>query len=83
MGDDALVEFREPLEAVGSAIAVQQLTRAREQNTPESCRIVLRIGINMGDVFSHGDDIFGDNVNIAARRRLGSLQRRAAGRRGG
>jgi len=30
-------------------------------------KIVLRIGINLGDVIIDGDDIYGDGVNIAAR----------------
>jgi TolB-like protein/Flp pilus assembly protein TadD len=30
-------------------------------------RIVLRIGINVGDIIIDGDDIFGDGVNVAAR----------------
>ena len=30
-------------------------------------RIVLRIGINLGDVIIEGDDLYGDGVNIAAR----------------
>ena len=30
-------------------------------------RILLRIGINLGDIVVDGDDIFGDGVNIAAR----------------
>ena len=29
--------------------------------------IVLRIGINLGDVIVEGDDLYGDGVNIAAR----------------
>src|SRR5208282_5134436 len=29
--------------------------------------IVLRMGINLGDVIIEGDDIYGDGVNIAAR----------------
>ena len=28
--------------------------------------MVLRIGINLGDVITEGDDIYGDGVNIAA-----------------
>ena len=31
--------------------------------------IVLRIGINLGDVIIENDDIYGDGVNIAARLR--------------
>ena len=30
-------------------------------------RIILRIGINLGDVIGEGSDIYGDGVNIAAR----------------
>ena len=35
--------------------------------TPESKRIVYRIGVNLGDVLIEGEDILGDGVNIAAR----------------
>ena len=34
---------------------------------PEARRIVLRIGINLGDVIGEGSDIYGEGVNIAAR----------------
>src|SRR5258707_9325153 len=29
--------------------------------------MLLRMGINLGDILIHGDDILGDGVNIAAR----------------
>lgn len=67
MGDGALIEFTQPLHAVRSAITIQDLTRNREKDTPEPNRITLRIGINMGDILGDGEDIFGDDVNIAAR----------------
>ena len=34
---------------------------------PEDSRILLRIGINLGDVMVEGSDLYGDGVNIAAR----------------
>ena len=34
---------------------------------PRAGRIVLRIGINLGDVIGEGADIYGEGVNIAAR----------------
>ena len=34
---------------------------------PETSRIVLRIGINLGDVIVEGSDLYGDGVNVAAR----------------
>ena len=66
MGDGALVEFASAVDAVECAVAVQgamTLHNART-NAPE---IALRIGINLGDVVSDGDDMLGDGVNVAAR----------------
>src|SRR5262249_36975367 len=40
---------------------------AANADLPEDRRIVLRIGINLGDVIVDGDDLYGDGVNIAAR----------------
>ncbi|MEX2648479.1 MAG: tetratricopeptide repeat protein [Alphaproteobacteria bacterium] len=34
---------------------------------PDDRRILLRIGINLGDVIIEGSDLYGDGVNIAAR----------------
>jgi pimeloyl-ACP methyl ester carboxylesterase len=39
----------------------------RNAALPENRRLVLRIGINIGDILIDGDDIFGDGVNVAAR----------------
>src|SRR4030095_11193600 len=34
---------------------------------PEARRILLRIGVNLGDVIIEGSDLYGDGVNVAAR----------------
>ena len=67
MGDGALVEFPSAVDAVQHAIDVQQAMVQRNEAEPEGRRIVLRMGINLGDVIVDGDDIYGDGVNIAAR----------------
>ncbi len=67
MGDGALVEFASVVDAVECAIAIQQGAAERNAETPEGRRIVLRIGVNLGDVIIEGDDIYGDGVNVAAR----------------
>ncbi len=67
MGDGALVEFASAVDAVECAVAIQQGMVSRNAETPEDSRIVLRIGINIGDIIVEGDDIYGDGVNIAAR----------------
>ena len=42
------------------------MAAANDRRGPDQ-RIVLRIGINLGDVIVEGDDLYGDGVNIAAR----------------
>src|SRR5271167_2641196 len=64
-GDGLLVEFASIVDAMRCAIAWQG--RMAEQDQPAPGRIEWRIGVNLGDVISDGDDIFGDGVNIAAR----------------
>ncbi len=67
MGDGLIAEFSSVVEAVSCAIAIQN-TLANEQEPAGSAnRIILRIGINLGDVVVDGDDLLGDGVNVAAR----------------
>jgi class 3 adenylate cyclase/pimeloyl-ACP methyl ester carboxylesterase len=66
-GDGALVEFASVVDAVGCAVVIQRGMVSRNVSVAEDQRIVLRIGINVGDIIIDGDDIFGDGVNIAAR----------------
>ena len=65
MGDGVLVEFASAVDAVNAAIALQ--AGFSKANETASRPILLRIGINLGDIVSEGADIFGDGVNIAAR----------------
>src|SRR5258708_6957462 len=66
-GDGMLVEFASSVDAVTCAIAIQRrmAERAASAIGPQ---IQYRIGINIGDIIIDGDDIFGDGVNVAARR---------------
>ena len=66
-GDGMLVEFASVVDAVACAVAVQRGMLSRNAEEPEDKRVILRIGINVGDIIIDGDDIFGDGVNIAAR----------------
>jgi len=67
MGDGVLVEFGSAIDAVEAALELQQKMAEANANIPESRQIVLRIGINIGDVIGEGSDIYGEGVNIAAR----------------
>ena len=65
-GDGFLVEFDSALRATQCAVEIQR--RMHERNSrPNVVPVQLRIGIHLGEVEQHGDDIFGDAVNIAAR----------------
>jgi adenylate cyclase len=65
IGDGTLVEFASVVDAVKCALEIQRSIRAQAQSKSDG--IVLRIGINLGDVIVDGDDICGDGVNVAAR----------------
>jgi len=66
-GDGILVEFASAVEAVTSAVALQQAMAKRNAMLADAQRIELRVGINLGDVITNDDDVQGDGVNIAAR----------------
>ena len=66
-GDGVLVEFASAVNAVQCAVEVQARYAAANATLPDDHRIVLRIGINLGDVIVEGSDLYGDGVNIAAR----------------
>jgi class 3 adenylate cyclase len=66
-GDSILLDFASPVEAVRAATAIQQAVETRNAALPEEDRMRFRIGINLGDVLVHGEDLLGDGVNVAAR----------------
>jgi class 3 adenylate cyclase len=66
-GDGVLLEFPSVVDAVECAVAVQAVMDQRNEGVPQDRRMLLRIGINLGDILIEGDDILGDGVNIAAR----------------
>lgn len=67
LGDGWLVEFASVVDAVRCATDIQRDLAARGADEPETDRIVLRVGVNMGDVIVEGDDLYGDGVNVATR----------------
>lgn len=66
-GDGVLVEFGSPINAVQCAVELQRGMAAANGDLPEDRHVVLRVGINLGDVMIEGGDRYGDGVNIAAR----------------
>ena len=67
IGDGAIVEFGSVVDAVNCALSVQRSGASLPGAAARQPTIVLRIGINLGDVIIEDDDIYGEGVNIAAR----------------
>jgi adenylate cyclase len=66
-GDGMLVEFISVVDAVRCAVDIQRSMVERNAEVPTETRIQFRIGINVGDIISDDNDIYGDGVNVAAR----------------
>jgi len=66
-GDNILAEFVSVVDAVQSAVEIQEVIRAKNAELPDERKMEFRIGINLGDVIQEGERIYGDGVNIAAR----------------
>lgn len=66
-GDNILAEFSSALHAVKCAIAIQKTIEEENQKLEGHRQMIFRIGINLGDILHHRENIYGDGVNIASR----------------
>ena len=67
-GDGAIVAFQSVVDAVRSALEIQSAMVGRNEGVAEDRRILMRIGVHLGDVVEEADgDLMGDGVNVAAR----------------
>ena len=66
-GDGMLVEFVSVVDAVRCAVDIQRGMVERNADVPAESCIQFRVGINVGDIISDNNDIYGDGVNVAAR----------------
>ena len=66
MGDGVLAEFASVVDAVQCAVELQRRNAEANAAALGGSPLVLRIGVNLGDVVVDGLDIQGDGVNVAA-----------------
>jgi adenylate cyclase len=66
-GDSMLAEFNSAAAAVLAAMELQARTEAAFASAEPHRRLTLRIGVNLGEVSVDGDDILGEEVNLAQR----------------
>ena len=67
MGDGLLAEFSSVMSAVDWVAGVQKELHNRQVQAPGGEILQVRAGIVMADVLVHGDDLFGNGVNLAVR----------------
>ncbi|MBI1732464.1 MAG: adenylate/guanylate cyclase domain-containing protein [Gammaproteobacteria bacterium] len=66
-GDSVVTEFGSVVDCINCAVEMQQRLAAWNAAAARDDSFSYRIGINVGDIIARGDDILGDDVNIAAR----------------
>jgi class 3 adenylate cyclase len=66
-GDAILAEFKDADNALNCAINVQLWDLHKNAGLSSDKQILFRIGVNFGDVIADHGDIFGNDVNLAAR----------------
>jgi len=67
IGDAFLVDFSSALSAVRCAHEIQKTMHNLNKSQPEERRVLLRIGVHLGDIVESQGDISGDAVNVASR----------------
>ncbi len=67
LGDGYLAIFDSTLQASKCAIKIQESLFQAQKDLPKNEQVRIRIGIHLGDVEEHDNDVFGDDVNIASR----------------
>ncbi|MDC3024380.1 adenylate/guanylate cyclase domain-containing protein [Alphaproteobacteria bacterium] len=66
-GDSIMAEFASPVDAVEAALEIQNKIGKTSKEINDGIIIEFRIGINLGDIMVQDNNLYGDNVNIAAR----------------
>ena len=66
-GDSVIAEFASPVESTRCAVEIQNSMKSFNSELPDEKRLLIRIGVNFGDIVVDGHNLMGDAVNIAAR----------------
>jgi class 3 adenylate cyclase len=72
IGDALLIDFKNTVEALQSAMEVQDKLYEHNRESP-GLPLLVRIGVHLGDIYFFENDALGEGINIAAR--LQSLAR--------
>jgi adenylate cyclase len=67
LGDGMLLDFDDVRSAVSAAFAIQEASQRTNRTRPAEQCILLRMGIEVGEVIVDRNDVYGRGVNRAAR----------------
>src|SRR3984885_13316484 len=63
-GDGIVAQFPSAVRAVECAVAIQKIMAERNFDIPAERRMLLRIGVNLGDIIHDGTRTFGEGINV-------------------
>lgn len=66
-GDGIMAEFETALDAARCAVDVQKGMIERGRSTAKDSQVVFRMGLSCGPILADVEDIYGHNINVAAR----------------
>lgn len=67
IGDAFLISFESVVDAASCAVEAQQNFLDYNKDKPSDEKLMVRIGLHLGDIVVKEGDVFGDGVNIASR----------------
>jgi class 3 adenylate cyclase/tetratricopeptide (TPR) repeat protein len=67
LGDGFMVAFASARRAVACAVGIQRALDEHNRSQPLDEQVLIRIGLNTGEVIQEEADLFGETVNAAAR----------------
>lgn len=67
MGDAFFVDFSSSINAIECGVEIQKALKYYNSSKDYEKKLLLRIGLHIGDVFIKEGDLFGEGINVAAR----------------
>jgi class 3 adenylate cyclase len=67
IGDAFLLDFKNTVDALQSALEIQDKTFQSNKEHASSIPLLLRIGVHLGDIYFFENDALGEGINIASR----------------
>lgn len=67
LGDGLMADFPDVQRCIRAAFAIQRLSDRANASVTSARRMLLRLGVHVGELIADGLDVYGHDVNLAAR----------------